>query len=239
MSTFHHFVGLWLEPDLSAVERGETSPPYIDYDAIDTRDIADTLGKFNDCGEDVTIRVPNDDVDQVTVQFRLKGRLTGNPLCEDLAAGLLSLAETSPDSNIRAPCARLYALPNRRHAPPPALPMFVVSGDFDAVMVWSQQLRMWLGIRAADIMKQIAGDVQDADHQGSLPSALAKYLGRTFAIPYKRKCVVTGLASSPGAVLTAVRAGCSPHGLRIEQARRPSFVQRFGCNAHLYIATER
>ena len=197
MSTFHHVVGLWLAPDFSAVERGETSPPHIDYDAIDTSDIADTLAAFNDCGEEVTIRVPNDAVDQVTVQFRLMGRLTGSPLCEDFAAELLSLAETSADLNIRAPWARLHALPNRRHAPPPVLLMFVVSGDFDAVMVWSQKLRMRLGIRAADMMKQIAGDVQDADHQGNLPSALAKYLGRTFAIPYKRECVVTGLASSP------------------------------------------
>jgi hypothetical protein len=123
--------------------------------------------------------------------------LTGSPQCEDFAAELLNLAETSVDLDIRAPWAELHALRNRRQAPPPVLLMFVVSGDFDAVMVWSQQFRMRLGIRAADILKQIAGDVEDADHEGKLPSGLAKYLGRTFAIPYKRECVVTGLASSP------------------------------------------
>ncbi|MCE4547706.1 MULTISPECIES: hypothetical protein [unclassified Caballeronia] len=197
MSTFHHVLGLWLAPDFSAVERGETPPPHIDYDAIDARGIADTLADFNDCGEDVTIRLPNDAVDQVTIQFRLMGRLAGSPQCEDFAAELLNLAETSTELDIRMPWARFHALPNRRHAPPPVLLMFVVSGDFDAVMVWSQQLRMRLGIRAADILKQIAGDVEDADHEGKLPSGLAKYLGRTFAIPYKRECVVTGLASSP------------------------------------------
>jgi hypothetical protein len=197
MPTFHHVLGLWLAPDFSAVERGETSPPHVDYDAIDPCDIADRLAEFNDCGGDVTIRVPNDAIDQVTVQFRLMGRLTGSPQCEDFSAELLNLAETSVDLDIRAPWAELHALRNRRQAPPPVLLMFVVSGDFDAVMVWSQQFRMRLGIRAADILKQIAGDVEDADHEGKLPSGLAKYLGRTFAIPYKRECVVTGLASSP------------------------------------------
>ncbi|MBC8640790.1 hypothetical protein IAG25_28640 [Caballeronia sp. EK] len=197
MSTFHHVLGLWLAPDFSAVERGETLPPHVDHDAIDPRGIADRLAEFNDCGEDVTIRVPNDSVDQVTVQFRLMGRSSGSPQCEDFAAELLHLAETSADLDIRGPWAMLHALPNRRKAPPPVLLMFVVSGDFDAVMVWSQQFRMRLGIRAADILKQISGNVEDADHQGKLPSELAKYLGRIFAIPYKRECVVTGLASSP------------------------------------------
>jgi hypothetical protein len=197
MSTFRHVLGLWLVPDFSAVERGEIPPPHVNYDALDTRDVAETLSKFNDCGEDVAISVPNDAVDQVTVQFRLTGRVAGSPQCEDFALELLNMAERTAYLDTRGCWAELHALPNRRHAPPPVLLLFVVSGDFDGVMVWSQQLRMRLGIRAADMLKQIAGDVADADYQGHLPSELAMYFGRIFGIPYRRECLVTGLASSP------------------------------------------
>lgn len=143
------------------------------------------------------IRVPNDAVDQVTVQFRLAGRLAGSPQCEDFAAELLNLAERSDDLDIRPNWAALHALPNRRHAPPPVLLMFVVSGEFESVMVWSNQLRMRFGIRAADMLKVITGDIEDADHEGHLPAGISTYLGRAFGIPYMRECVVTGLASFP------------------------------------------
>jgi hypothetical protein len=159
MSTFHQVLGLWLAPDFSGVQRGTMTPPHVDFDAVDTHGIAETLAALNQCGENVIVRVPNDAIDQVTVQSRMTGRMAGSPECEDFAIELLALADGPGELNVRASWADLHALPNRRQAPPPVLLMFVVSGEFDAVMLWSQQLMMRLGIRAADILKRIAGEV--------------------------------------------------------------------------------
>ncbi|WP_244808768.1 hypothetical protein [Caballeronia zhejiangensis] len=196
MSTFHQVLGLWLAPDFSAVQRGELPPPHVDFDAVDADSLAGAIAAFNECGENVTVRVPNDAIDQVTVHYRMTGRMPGSAKCDDFADKLLRSAETVGDLDVRRSWATLHALPNRRQAPPPVLLMFVVSGDFEAVMVWSHQFIVRLGIRAADISKQLLGNSQGEDYQGHLPDELGRCIGRTFGIAYRPECLVTGLASS-------------------------------------------
>ncbi|SAK73380.1 hypothetical protein AWB80_04092 [Caballeronia pedi] len=201
MSTFHHVLGLWLAPDFSAVERGETLPPHLDHDAIDPRGIADWLAEFNDCGEDVTIRVPNDAVDQVTVQFRLMGRSSGSPQCEDLRPNCCTSFKPRPIwtcAGLGLSCTRCLI---GRKAPPPVLLMFVVSGALDAVMVWSQQFRMRLGIRDADILKQIFGNVEDADHPRQTAERTCKVPWPHFRYPVQARVCRHWAREFTGAVL--------------------------------------
>jgi hypothetical protein len=64
-------------------------------------------------------------------------------------------------------------------------------------MLWLQQFKMRLGIKSADPVKLMTGNVSDADHQGHLPKVLSDFIGTTFGIPYKPYCLVDQLASSP------------------------------------------
>lgn len=199
MSTFHQVVGLWITPDFTPVERGEMAPPHFNHDTMDSAAIATVLENFNRCGEPVRIRVPDDTIDQVTVHFRMMGQRQGDPKCNDFGEQLLKAAVTSrePVIKVRQRWANLHALPERTKAPPPVLLLFVVDGGFEAAMIWTQQFTMRMGIRAADPMKLISGNIADSDYEGHLPRELANFFGTTFGLPYKSPCLVGRMASSP------------------------------------------
>jgi hypothetical protein len=198
MSTFHQAVGIWLAPDFSAVERGEKPAPYVNHDTIDCAAIAKKLEDFNRCGENVRVRVPNDTIDQVTVHFRMMGKRAGNPDCQDFSEALIAAAGggKSPVIDVRKHWAGLHVVKERTKAPPPVLLMIVVDGAFEDVILWTQQLSMRFGIKAAEMTKIISGKIEEEDYQGHLPKELGDFLAKTFGVPYQTHSLVARMASS-------------------------------------------
>lgn len=191
---------LWLAPDFSRVMAGLDVPPWIDHDAVDFQRLRDVLAKEFRYGEPVRIRVPNDTVDQVTVHTRqAKGDVEGLR-CSDFARMLLQEAhkQTTDVIEVRQPWEPLHSMPDRHRAPPPILIPFVVEADdYEDAILWAQQARMALRVRAASPEYMMSKVRQDDDHQGYLTPGLHEILHSQFDVAYQPYILLDEGASDP------------------------------------------
>lgn len=169
------------------MQRGELAPPHVDFDAVDADSIAGAIAAFNECGENVTVRVPNDAIDQVTVHYRMTGRMPGSAKCDSFKVTAYYEHEQHGRRSLPPVLERVEGRPRTPHVQ--------IANGF-RIAKWSHQFIVRLGIRAADISKQLLGNSQGEDYQGHLPDELGRCIGRTFGIAYRPECLVTGLASS-------------------------------------------
>lgn len=193
---------LWVAPDFKKVLAGIDEPPWINHDRVDFQRLRDVLAQEFRYGEPVRIRVANDTIDQVTVHTReAKGDQEGIR-CHDFAKALLEQARKQPGDviDVRQQWSSLHQMKDRRAAPPPiAIPIVVEGDDFEAAVLWSQQAKMLLGVRAAnpETFMGISGQRRDDDHQGRLTPGLHEVLAEQFSIAYKPYTVMDIGASDP------------------------------------------
>lgn len=196
---FRLVAGLWISPDLSEASPWLAEPsPLVDHDAIDYVGFVAFLERHFYCGELVALRLPDDTVDQLTVDARSRGASPDSVCCHDFAERLLAAADDTPSPiAVRQAWAPLHRHKDRRHAPPPALLMFLIEGAFEAVTIWQAQASMRLGIRAGDLSVLLSGRVSDSDLEGHLTPELGIELERHFGVPFLRPCRLAKMASTP------------------------------------------
>lgn len=194
---FRQVAGLWVSPEGGGVAPWRAQlRPCVDYDAVDYAALTRFFEKYFYCGEDVTLRLPDDALDHVAVHARLRGAQPA--LAHDFSEGLLraSAAGESPIP-VRQVWGGLHRHKDRRRAPPPVLLLFVIEGAFEAVTIWHAQASMRLGIRAADLRVLLSGDMKASDHDGRLTDELRAELERHFGVPYQRHCRLAKMVSTP------------------------------------------
>ena len=194
---------LWLSPDFSRVLAGLDARPFVDHQEVDFQRLLDVLAHEFRYGEPVRIRVANDTVDQVTCHFRMaRGDMLGMR-CSDFAKMLLEEAHHDPATDvidISRFWLSLHEIKHRRRAPPPVLIPFVVEGDdYEAVVIWSQQARMALGVRAASPISILQGHARPnyADQEGRLTQGLHEALHALFGVAYEPYALLDEGASDP------------------------------------------
>ncbi|RTL35471.1 MAG: hypothetical protein EKK53_24265 [Burkholderiales bacterium] len=209
-AVFRQVFGLWIAPDFSGVQQGLIAPPYVNHDEVNYETLLLTLNDFFSCPERVRLRIPNDTIDQVTIHFRIAGADPTTAQCSDFAELLLKATPGSRSTiPVRQHWQSLHYLKDRKHAPPPALLMFVVEGTFEAVMIWFGQAWLRLGIRAGDMTVMLdPNGPKDSDYEGRLPLVLRSAFEEAFGVPYVEPCQLTKLASSapPAWVVEAAAA---------------------------------
>lgn len=199
---FRMVYNLWLAPNFERVLAGKSRPPFVNHDLVDFEYLRSVIADEFRFGTPVQIRLANDTIDQVTAHVR---ESTNNPRlmkCQDFAELLLDVAAKQPFSiiDIRGEWAPLHQLKERRHAPPPILvPIVVEAVDAEDGLLWSQQARMRLGVRAAnpEFFLNPSRQQQDDDHQGYLTDRLHKALAKCFNTPYLPYCLLDWSASDP------------------------------------------
>jgi len=188
---FRMVISLYVTPDFSDVTAGKLEPPWINHDKIAFSELADALAMTFKYGPHVTIRVPDDTIDMVT----LSGRESQALHCRDFAEALLACASYADDRVIHIqPFWRLlHALPDRRHCAPPSLIQFVVEAyDFEDAMGWLDQSRGLLGFPYA--FESLLTREKEVEQLGRLPDPLRKTLEFLFSIPFEEGCLLGKVA---------------------------------------------
>lgn len=196
---YKQVIGLLLNPKFDDVVLGLRPPPYVNHDTIDFVRLADCLEGAFTCPEKVTVRVPNDTIDMVTIQFRAHQPRRGDPNCSDFAEVLLSRAIGAKRTiDVRKDWRDLHQLEDRTHAPPPVLIPFIVQGSFEAVGIWTMQAYLRLGMRAGDMFSMMQQDgPRKSDFEGYLPEDLQANLEDIFGLPFLRECCAVNMTGDP------------------------------------------
>ena len=196
---FRQVAGLWIAPEAPVAAPWQAGPvPCVDHDVVDYEGLADFLGRHFYCGETVALRLPDDAVDPVTVEPRLRSAQPELARCHDFAERLLHAAvDGASPIPVRHAWDALHRHKDRRCAPPPVLLVFLIEGSFEAVTIWHAQASMRLGIRSADLSVLLAGDLKATDHDGQLTDELRAELERHFGVPYQRHCRLSKMVSTP------------------------------------------
>jgi hypothetical protein len=199
---FRMVYNFWLAPDFERVLAGKAKPPFVNHDEVDFEYLRSVIADEFRFGSPVEIRLANDTIDQVTAHVREASGQAKLMKCLDFADLLLDAAGKQRSSiiDIRSDWAALHQLKERRHAPPPILvPIVVESFDAEDGILWSQQARMRLGVRAAnpDFYMNPSRQQREDDHQGLLTDRLHKALAKCFNTPYLPYCLLDWAASDP------------------------------------------
>jgi hypothetical protein len=183
--------GLWVTPDFTEVNAGRIKPPRVNHSEIDFGRLATVLEETFTYGPPVTIQVPNDTIDQVTVHFREN---TQAIRCADFGKALLSCAKKSQGQviDVRQSWQKLHWLSDRDFAPPPSILPFVVTAyDFEDAMVWMNNARPSIGLRYISIMDDLDNTGSSPDYEGSLPDSLRLELGDIFGTPFEKRALMS------------------------------------------------
>jgi hypothetical protein len=188
---FQMVCGIWLTPDFSAFNRGESPKPIVSHSSVDFDALYQAIDNLFPYGPEVEYQVPNDTVDIVTIEMRGASRRLTPELeyCRDFGHTLLQFAKehTSEVLNIRPLWGSLHAMPNRDAAPPPVLLLFVVSAaDFADAMVWFAGAGVSFGLEPFDPLED---DLEQYDPTGTLPPAFRAKLESLFGCPFELGCI--------------------------------------------------
>lgn len=200
---FRVVLGLYVTPDFSDVMAGKCEPPWVDHSKVDFGALAATLAELFQYGPPVTIRVPNDSIDQVTIQGRW-GQIPGQPKhsgdlrCTDFGDALLACAgrQSGTVIEVRDAWRPLHSLKDRALAPPPSLLPFVIEAeDFEDAMIWSASAKVALGLPfLSPDMVQTRGDISADTEEGTLPVPYRKKLGKLFGCKFEEFSLLDRLA---------------------------------------------
>jgi hypothetical protein len=187
---------LWISPDFSDVLAGRKAPPRLNHDQVNFSELNAFIKELFPYGPPVTIQVPNDTIDQVTMHLR-QGQSTEQAIrCVDFGQLLLAAAkkQKSPVVSIRAAWKPLHALPERTFAPPPVLlPFVVTAADFEDAMLWWGSTRPSIGLQMVDIFEPQA----PVEHQGHLPKFALQRLDAIFGSPFETHAVLDRMCADP------------------------------------------
>jgi len=196
---FKMVCALWVSPDFSNVMAGHGLPPRVDHSQVDFSALCSFFEDLFPYGPPVSIQVPNDTIDQVTVHLReVKG---GAPTlrCEDFGKALLAQATRQPDPivDVRHAWEGLHELVNRRQAPPPvALPFVVTAEDFEDAMTWRTSARSSLGLPPIDVPYAV-GNPKGVEHVGALTKDAREKLAAIFGSSFEGPAVLDEMYSDP------------------------------------------
>lgn len=196
---FKQVMALWLVPDFSEVEAGRREPPRLNHSQVDFRALANFLDTLFPYGPPVTIQVPNDTIDQVTIHMRqMPGQGFPEAMrCADFGQILLAQAVKQKQVvvDVRTAWQKLHQLKDRDFAPPPVMVPFVVTAtDFEDAMIWAASCRPSIGLPPFDVMK---GATQEESHNGTLSNEALFSLEQIFGSPFMPMVVLDQIASSP------------------------------------------
>lgn len=199
---FRMVYNFWIAPNFERVLAGKSKPPFVNHDEVDFEYLRSVIADEFRFGSPVEMRLANDTIDQVTAHVREATRNPRLMKCRDFAELLLDAAakQSSTIIDIRGEWAPLHQLKERRHAPPPILvPIVVESFDVEDGILWSQQARMRLGVRAAnpEYFMNPTRQQREDDHQGYLTDRLHKALAKCLNTPYLPYCLLDLAASDP------------------------------------------
>lgn len=199
---FRMVYNFWLAPNFERVLAGKAQRPYVNHDLVDFEYLRSVIADEFRFGSPVEIRLANDTIDQVTAHVREATRDLNLMKCHDFAELLLGEAQSqsTPIVDVRSEWKPLHQLKERRHAPPPVLvPIVVESSDAEDGILWSQQARMRLNVRAAnpEFLFNPSQKQNDDDQQGYLTDRLHKALAKCFNTPYLPYCQLDWAASDP------------------------------------------
>lgn len=196
--SFRMVCGLWVTPDFSEVEAGRQEAPRTKHSTIDYLALVSFFKELFPYGPPVTIRVPNDTIDQVTLHFRQEPTSEPTMRCEDFGKVLLGEAKKQKTSviDIRASWKSLHILPDREFAPPPTvLPFVVTATDFEDAMLWHANTRPSLGLRPFDILEAL--NQEPMEQNGVLAEPARKRLEAIFGTPFEANSVLAEMYSDP------------------------------------------
>lgn len=198
--TFSMVCALWIAPDFSNVEAGICPPPFVNHNEVDFSAVCTFLEELFPYGPPVTIQVPNDTIDQVTVHTRQARGTVPTMRCEDFGKALLAQAQQQPDPivDVRQAWERLHALSDRHAAPPPTiLPFVVTAADFEDAVIWRASTRTALGLPLLDAMTGVSARGVPVDHEGELSATALAQLERIFGTPFQPSAVLDEMYSDP------------------------------------------
>jgi hypothetical protein len=197
---FSMVCALWIAPDFSDVEAGKRPPPFVDHSEVDFSAVCTFLEELFPYGPSVTIQVPNDTIDQVTVHLRQAGGTVPTMRCEDFGRALLTQAQQQPDPivDVGRAWGRLHALSDRHAAPPPTiLPFVVTAADFEDAVIWRASTRAALGLPLWGAVDGSGARGAPVNHEGALSAEALAQLERIFGTPFQASAVLDEMYSDP------------------------------------------
>lgn len=197
-SPFRVALALWLSPDFAPVLAGKMEPPRVNHSRVNFDALVQLLAATFHYGPPVTIRVPNDTIDQVTLHLR-NNRMQGASLhCEDFGAVLLQCAKQQKGAviDVRKAWHTYHALSDRDFAPPPILLPFVIeAADFEDAMIWCSSAKPPLGLPFLSPQMQVMiGETPDSREVGVLPDSLKSGLATIFGCPFENSALLDRMA---------------------------------------------
>lgn len=205
---------LWIEPDLTSVESGELPPPYVNQARFDFTHLQSLLSDYF-VHEGVSLRVPNDTIDILTFQGRMKVEAS-DVRFQDLAKRLRLEArkQSEPVIDVGKVWANRLTTSDRRVVPPPmVLPMVVETADYEQMIHLRFNLLMRLGIIKEHPMQPFISAAmgeapnhlqddqktqnEDESQTGKLPEFMRKAFRDMFGIPYQSKVMLDTPSSDP------------------------------------------
>lgn len=200
---FRVALGLYVTPDFSEVLAGKSEPPWVSHAKVNFKALAMVLKELFRYGPKVTIRVPNDTIDQVTIHGRWgqipgQRKHRGDPRCSDFGESLLKSAQRDWETVIDVWDAwqPLHSLKDRTQAPPPVILPFVIEAiDFEDAMLWSASAKGALGLPT--VPPPLANLVVEANTrtEGKLPEAYRNTIGALFGCKFEEFAIIDRLAT--------------------------------------------
>lgn len=200
---FRVALGLYVTPDFSDVMAGKCEPPWVDHSKVDFIALAATLTELFNYGPPIVLRVPNDSIDQVTIQGRWgqipgQKKHSGDARCADFGSVLLDCADRQNGTVIDVWDAwlPLHSLNNRNPAPPPCMLPFVIEAkDFEDAMIWSASAKVALGLPfLTPDMARMMGETPSDREEGTLPTLYRKKIGDLFGCKFDEFSIIDRLA---------------------------------------------
>lgn len=196
--------GFWLAPDFTPeMQSGKIEPPRINHDLVDWDALAKGFEQaFGHEAHGVSVRFPDDTVDQTVLHYREAGQWPGPMSCEDFAEALLAKAQQTeaPVIPIRAEWSEWQMLKDRSYAPPPALIPLVLEGEAEDIAIVFRNMQGLLGVQAAlDIVRTVSTPAEQLPEdyfQGYLFPEIKQTLEGVFGAPYQKYCLLNYLTPS-------------------------------------------
>lgn len=182
-------MALWVAPDFAEVNADRQKLPYVNHSKVDFEAVAALVAKTFPYGPPVNIRTTNDTIDQVTIQARVDRPGPPTMRGEDFGAEMLRCAKTQKGTviDVRRAWRPLHLLPDRNHAPPPAiLPFLIEAQDFEDAMLWCANAMPVLGLSFfPPQLRAISGCQSDKQHEGKIGVDVRRALDALFGCPYQ------------------------------------------------------
>lgn len=185
-------LGLWLSPDFSEINYGSKKLPRINHTNVNFSSLKNSLESMFRFGPPVQILVPNDTIDQVTIQSRMEEG--GSAVqCLDFGQSMLDAVDTQQDGvlDVLEQWEPLHVLKDRSYAPPPLiLPFVVLCDSFEDSQIWIANCRPALGLPTFDVIKAMNDEPQGDEKDGKLTEQFRLELNDIFGTPFKAPAVV-------------------------------------------------